>query len=141
MNEHQSPQHSQPTFSAFWPVFLLALSMAGFLGWQVSVAVRQYMGSLRLADQQAVVASQAANAEAKLQAVVLDLLKLAETDSDAREIADKYNIKFTPPAGINGRDALATSVQAPPAAAKPKATPPLAASSNAPAVDATKPAP
>ena len=74
----------------------MALSLALFLGWQVTAAARQYIASLQLADQQAVLVGQAAQAESKLQAMMMDLLELAKTDADAQAIVGKYGIKFNP---------------------------------------------
>ena len=86
-----------PAFSAFWPLFMLSLSLAFFLGWQVVQAVHQYMNSIRLADQQTYIAGQAADAESKLQSMMMDLIKLSKTDADAQELIAKYKITFNPP--------------------------------------------
>ena len=83
-------------FTPFWPLCLLALSLGCFLGWQVTTTVQQYIGLVRLADQQSLLAGQAAQAESKLQAMMMDLLELAKTDADALAIVNKYNIKFNP---------------------------------------------
>jgi hypothetical protein len=80
----------------FWPLCLLALSFLAFLGWQATTAAQQYIGLVRLADQQTVLAGQAAQAESKLQAMMMDLLELSRTDADARAIVGKYGIKFSP---------------------------------------------
>lgn len=86
------------SFTPFWPLCMIALSLTVFFGWQVTVAVRQYVDLLRLQDRQAELSVQAAQAEGKLQAVMIDLLKLAKTDSDAKAIVNKYGIKFNPAA-------------------------------------------
>jgi hypothetical protein len=92
-----NPQEEHATlFSPFWPLCLMALSLTAFLSWQVTVAAQQYIASLRLADQQALLAGQAAQAEGKLQAMMMDLLDLSKTDADARAIVSKYGIKFNP---------------------------------------------
>ena len=83
-------------FTPFWPLCLMAVSLAVFLGWQVTMAARQYVALLRLADQQTVLAGQAAQAEGKLKAMMMDLLELSKTDADARAIVSKYGIKFNP---------------------------------------------
>ncbi|MEI7899246.1 MAG: hypothetical protein WCK89_03270 [bacterium] len=82
------------TFSPFLPLCLLAVSLNIILGWQVTAGVQQYLGSLRLVDQQSVLANQAAQAESKLQGMMTDLLQLAKTDSEARAIVTKYRIKM-----------------------------------------------
>ena len=83
-------------FTPFWPMCLLALSLAVFLGWQGTVAAQQYVAALRLADQQTLLAGQAAQAEGRLQAMMMDLLELSKTDPDARGIVNKYGITFNP---------------------------------------------
>ena len=91
-----SPEEDTTRFTPFWPLCLLALSLAAFLGWQVMAAAQQYIDSLRLADQQALLSGQAAQAEGKLQAMMMDLLELARTDAGARAIVTKYGIRFNP---------------------------------------------
>ncbi|MFA5044064.1 MAG: hypothetical protein WC381_02275 [Kiritimatiellia bacterium] len=83
-------------FTPFWPLCLMALSLAVFLGWQVTIAAQQYIGLVRLADQQTFQAGQAMQAEKKLQAMMMDLLDLSKTDAEARSIVVKYGIKFNP---------------------------------------------
>jgi hypothetical protein len=83
-------------FTPFWPLCLMAVSLALFLGWQVTTAARQYIALLRLADQQTLLTGQAAQAEGKLQAMMMELLKLSQTDADAKAIVNKYNVKFNP---------------------------------------------
>jgi hypothetical protein len=91
-------QHEEDTmhFSPFWPLCLMALSLAIFLGWQVSNAVRQYLSLMRLGDQQTLLTGQAQQTETKLQAMMMDLLELSKTDAEARTIVNKYKIKFNP---------------------------------------------
>lgn len=84
-------------FTPFLPLCLMALSLTLFLGWQVTVAVRQYITLLRLGDQQVALSEQAAQTEVKLQALIMDLLKLSKTDADAKTIVNKYGIKFNAP--------------------------------------------
>ena len=40
--------------------------------------------------------TEAAQAETRLQALMMEVLDLAKTDADAKEIVLKYNVKFTP---------------------------------------------
>ena len=89
-------EENSALFTPFWPLCLMALSLAAFLGWQVMAAARQYIALVRLADQQTSMASQAVQAESKLQAMMMDLLEIAKTDADARAIVGKYGIKFNP---------------------------------------------
>jgi len=92
-----NPREENTTlFTPFWPLCLMAVSLTAFLGWQVTTTARQYVALLRLADQQTVLAGQAAQAEGKLKAMMMDLLELSKTDADARAIVTKYGIKFNP---------------------------------------------
>ncbi len=91
--------HSQGNadrLTLFWPFCLVSLSLVVFLGWQVSLSVRQYIGSVRIAEQQDLLDAQAVQTEAKFQSMVMDLMALARTDPDARKIVDKYGIKYNP---------------------------------------------
>ena len=81
-------------FSPFWPLCLMATSLVIILGWQLNVGVQQYIASLRMSEQQAVMANQAAQTESKLQSMMSDLLLLAKTDTEAQTIVAKYNIKL-----------------------------------------------
>lgn len=87
-------ESSNTTFSPFWPLCLMALSLVIFLGWQVNAGLQQYRAALRMVDQQAVLANQAAQTESKLQAMMTDLLLLAKTDAEAQAIVVKYSIKM-----------------------------------------------
>jgi len=91
MNMSESPS---TTFTPFWPLCLMASSLVILLGWQLNVGVQQYIASQRMAEQQAVLANQAAQTESKLQSMMSDLLLLAKTDSEAQSIITKYNIKL-----------------------------------------------
>jgi hypothetical protein len=91
-----TPEENTSRFTAFWPLFLMALSLAGFLGWQVTQAARQHLDLVRVADQQTLLAGQAAQAETKLQAMMMDLLELSKTDANAQAIVKKYGIRFNP---------------------------------------------
>jgi len=82
------------TFSPFWPLCLMALSLVIILGWQLNVGVQQYIASLRLVEQQVLIAQQAAQTESKLQSMMSDLLLLAKTDTEAQAIVAKYRIKL-----------------------------------------------
>jgi hypothetical protein len=123
MNRTESPT---PTFSPFWPLCLMALSLVIILGWQLTIGVQQYIASLRMADQQAVIANQAVQTESKLQAMMTDLLLLAKTDTEAQTIVTKYRIKMNadkPETGVPRVPALpnnATTPTPPARAADPK---------------------
>lgn len=100
---------SNAGYSPFWPLCLMALSFVVFLGWQLIAGIQQYRGSLRMVEQQAIVAKQAAQTEAKLQAMMTDLLLLAKTDAEAQAIVAKYGIRLNadkPDAGVSRAPAL-----------------------------------
>jgi len=86
----------ETVFTPFWPICMIAVSMAVFLSWQVISGARQYINLLRLADQQNALSGQAVQAESKLQAMMMDLLNLSKTDTDARTVVTKYGIKYNP---------------------------------------------
>ena len=106
-------------FSPFWPLCVMALSFTVLLAWLVLEArwTRESLvrddasldkdaatldrdgATLRAMQRmQAEQASQAAQAESKLQAIMMDLLKLSATNADALAIVSKYGIKFNPSA-------------------------------------------
>ena len=92
------PQETAALFSPFWPVFILALSLTVYLGWQVTSAAQQYVELLRMGDRQAALSEQATQAEKNQLAMMMDLIKLSQSDPAARAIVLKYGIKYNPPA-------------------------------------------
>jgi hypothetical protein len=81
----------------FWPMSFLAAAVIIFLAWNIVVGARQYVGGLRISDQQAAASVQAAQAEEKLRTMLMDLVALSKTDADAQTIVSKYQINFSPP--------------------------------------------
>ncbi len=102
MNTVQETNSNQ--YTAFWPLCLLALSIGILLGWQVLLAGQQYISLQRMAEQQAVTTQQAAQAESKLQAIMMDLVELSQSNKEALAIVKKYGIKVTPPAQTGASD-------------------------------------
>ncbi len=101
-----------PLFTSFWPLCLMGVSLLLFLGWQLTAAIQQNRQLLVMSEQQEAMAGRAAQTEGQLQAVMMDLLQLADTDEDAKAIVTKYGIKFNP-----GPGAMASAGdQAPPPA-------------------------
>jgi len=98
---------SGPSFSAFLPTFLVGLSLLIMLSWQVFLGVRQYRSGLDVQDRQALLMAQATQAEEFLQKLMMDLIELAKTDADARDIVQRFNITFAPPATAPVAAALA----------------------------------
>jgi hypothetical protein len=89
-----------PAFSAFWPICLLSVAFLIYLAWQLTVATQQLFAAVRMSEQQVVLATQAADAERKLQALMTDLILLANKDPDARAIKERYAIRYTPPSQV-----------------------------------------
>lgn len=87
-------ENMPPSYSSFLPLCLISISMIIIFGWQMTVSVQQYIATIRIADQQVVMADQAAQAESKLQAMMTDLLQLSTTDSEAKSIVTKYRVKL-----------------------------------------------
>lgn len=94
--------------SPFWPLCLMALSLVIILGWQLTAGIQQYSASRRMAEQQALMAQQAAQTESKLQAMMTDLLLLAKTDPEAKTIVEKYRIKMNPDKPASGASGAPT---------------------------------
>lgn len=93
----QTPVNTAPVYTPFWPVFILIITIGVTLGWQVILANQQRQNLEKIAEQQLVMSQQAAQTEAKLQAIMVDLVELARTNSEAQVIVRKYNIKMNPP--------------------------------------------
>jgi len=94
-NKHDT-ETTPPTFSSFWPIFFISLTIIVFLGWQVSIGVRQYLQGIRISEQQDLVAAQAARVEANFQALMMDVIDLAQRSADVQAVVQNYNIRFTP---------------------------------------------
>lgn len=90
--------HGADAPSVFLPTLMIGLSLLAMLSWQVLLGVRQYRAGLDVQDRQAMLMAQAGQAEEFLQALMMDLIELAKTDAAARDIVQRYNISFTPPA-------------------------------------------
>lgn len=91
-----SDPHRVPTSCMPGPAVLVALALTLFLGWQLWAGLRQYQSAGQVWDQQEVTARQAAEAKRKFEAMMMELIELAETHAEARRIIRKYNVKFTP---------------------------------------------
>lgn len=92
------PEPRGADHTAFLPVLLLGLSLLVFLGWNVAQGVREYRAGLAAADRQRLLGVQAAEAEARLQTMMLDLLTLARTNTNAQRIVQQFAIQYTPSA-------------------------------------------
>lgn len=89
---------TEKTYSGFWPLVMVASSIIVILGWNLVMALQQRSDAARVHVQQEVLAAQATQAEARLKAMMDDLLELSKTDPEAVAIVKKYGIKYNPPA-------------------------------------------
>lgn len=89
-----SPSVQSP--STFGSVLLLALALTVFLGWQLWAGIRQYQSAEQVWDRQEVTARQAAETKKNFEAMMFELIELAETHPEARRIIRKYNVTFNP---------------------------------------------
>lgn len=121
--------------SAFWPMFLLVLCFGTLVTHQLIFAVRQYLDGTRLREQQITIMRQAADAEQKMTAMMVDLLVLSKTDPQAKAIVENYRIQYNAP--VPG---TAAATPTPPPAAQPPAAQPTAAPNTTAAPAAPKPA-
>ncbi|MEI8140692.1 MAG: hypothetical protein WCI03_12605 [bacterium] len=87
---NQTP--SDKSYSAFFPVVLIALGIIILLSWNLMVVLNQYSSGVRISAQQDVEMNQVAQAEGKLKAMMNDLLALAKTDAAAAAIVNRYKI-------------------------------------------------
>ena len=115
MTSSNDPRSLAPAPGTFLPLALLSTSLLIVLTWNVYTGAREHYAALRTRDQLEQAGQQALQAEEKIKALFVDLLALAPTDPHAREVVQKYNVRFTPPAGT----AAAAPATAP--AAKPDA--------------------
>ena len=89
-------EENKTRFTFFWPLCLMAVSLAAFLAWQLKGAEQQCADLQQLVDQQAFLAVKSVQAERKFQGMLSDLLELAKSDPDARSLVEKYSIQFNP---------------------------------------------
>ncbi len=115
-------EDSRPARSSLVPLLLVTISLAAILIWQIVLASQQRTGMYEAKRQLAEaiqkreeLVKQSNQLQAKLQALVLDLLALGQTDEKARAIVQKYNIQQTTPAA----PAAAAALPVPPAAGTP----------------------
>lgn len=114
-----NPEYQKQTYSPFWPMLLVTLSLALVLLWNLILTVQQCIAAVRLRDQQESMVVQAAQAEERLKQMMVDLLLLAKTDPEAATIVSKYRIAFTPPAA--SASSVAANTAAPVSATVEKA--------------------
>ena len=86
----------KPAASSFLPIGLLALSSLVLLTWNLIIVTNQHSNSKNILAQQEKQISQSIETEAKVKAMMTDLISLARTDADAETIVKRYGIAFTP---------------------------------------------
>jgi len=77
---------------AFLPLTLLLLSFLLNLIWQLSAILSQRSGFQNMIQQQNELVSRSRGVQAGYQKLMNDLLNLAETDEDAKAIANKHGL-------------------------------------------------
>lgn len=96
MNNNPSPQQTV-TFSSFVPFVILSIGIGVVLVWTLVVTVQEYDGLRRQRDQLENAQFQAVGVEEKMKGLMEGLLTLAESDPDAKAIADKYQVRINQP--------------------------------------------
>lgn len=92
-----SDYNDETVFDAFLPVTLVALSLIIILGWQIFNDLQTRSSWQAQYEQRKQLVDQSAKVQSGLEAMINDLLSLAETDNAAKAIIDKYQIKRTAP--------------------------------------------
>ncbi len=85
--------------SPFWVCFIVFLLLAGDYGFRLTNLLQQrsQLDQARLMQaQNAGVLDQARKLEARLEALSLELLQVAKTNSAARQIVQDFNIQWNP---------------------------------------------
>lgn len=94
----ESPvQEHGPTYHAFWPVFLIGLSLIMILSWEIWVGVATRQSAQQLQDQQLKMVEQAKQVQAGLEKIVRGLVELGKTDEAAQKLVTKFGIKVNEP--------------------------------------------
>lgn len=96
-HESESSGRSAPR-GVFGPWVLLAVSLIMVLGWNARQTWRQRQVATGLLAQQANALQQADATGQRLQALLSDLVVLAQRDPQARNIIEKYQIRQAQPA-------------------------------------------
>jgi hypothetical protein len=99
MNNVPTTQQETVTFNVFLPLFILSLAFGVILVWTLVISSYEYAATNRQRDQLIAAQVQAGGVEQKVKSLMEGLLNLAETDPEAKAIAEKYQIRFNPPSG------------------------------------------
>jgi hypothetical protein len=93
-----SDYNDEPEFDSFLPITLIALSLCIVLGWQIFNALQTRKSWQAQYEQRKTLVEQSAKVQGGLEAMVNDLLALAEVDKEAKAVVDKYQIRRNEPA-------------------------------------------
>ena len=80
----------------FLPLVLLGCGFLVFLGWQVTRITRERTALQDSLTQREPAIVQAVETQKRLEKLVMDLLDVAKTNSEARRIVSQYNIQYNP---------------------------------------------
>jgi len=81
----------------FLPIALVALSLICILGQNFLGMHDQQKALQQLKDQQTPTVEQSRQVQMRFQKMMMDLLQLAQTDNEAKQIVTKYGIAVQPP--------------------------------------------
>ncbi|MDZ4789310.1 MAG: hypothetical protein SH807_10250 [Blastochloris sp.] len=92
--------NSTSSCTVFLSLSLLAISLLLLLSWQlvISVQTKQNLQTQVDQPQRKQAMEESKKVQINLEKIVIDLMALSETDSDAKEIVAKHQIKRTKPA-------------------------------------------
>jgi len=83
--------------SFFWPILILILGISISAGYQIMVMQDQLNSLTQAVDQMDAKVKRAQYEKTKLYSLANDVLQLAATDPNARQIAVDFKIQQTPP--------------------------------------------
>lgn len=93
-------------YNSFWPVLLVSLTLVIVLGWQVNLNLSRN-SALRAQNDQKELQDQldaSLRIQSGLEQLVADLLRLAEWDSDAKSLIEKYNISEVQESNVSTKE-------------------------------------
>lgn len=99
MNETASAREpvSTPHYNGFWPVFLIGVSFAMILSWEIEVGIYTRRNAEQLREQHLHVVDQAKVVQTNLEKLVRALVELSKTDENALKVVNKFGIKLNDP--------------------------------------------
>lgn len=85
--------------TTFITLTMLAISLLLLLSWQLVLGIqtKQNLNAQKLQPQRIIALEESKKVQVNLEKIVVDLMKLSETDSDAKAIVDKNQIRRTSP--------------------------------------------